>query len=125
MGRIVSSGCLVRSQVDLYFPAGSSSRFTGAPASSVSATVFANNVLLAWPVADGSLVLDSSISSGTVYFNEIPQAPGFYSVRFFPDRVGFWRIVIRSDALGAESILEFDVVAPAKPDGGLNASFVG
>jgi len=122
MGRNVSSGSLARAQADFFQISGQ--RVTGVVWSTVAAHVFVNNAALPWPVADGSSVQDSSISGGKIYFNEISGSPGFYSVRFFPDRVGFWRIVLRSDSLNAEFVLEFDVAAPAPPAGGLNATFV-
>lgn len=84
---------------------------------------FANNSALPWPVADGTSLPDSSISAGTVYFNEIPGAPGYYSLRFYPDRTGFWRLVVKSTSTDSESVLEFDVDAPASVAGGLNATF--
>lgn len=122
MGRNVSSGSLARAQADFFQISGQ--RVVGVVWSTLAAHVFVNNAALPWPAADGSAVQDSSISAGKVYFNEIAGSPGFYSVRFFPDRVGFWRIVLRSDSLNAEVVLEFDVAAPAPPAGGLNATFV-
>ncbi len=123
MGRNVSSGSLVRSQADLFFPAGSTNRVDGVDVSSLTLKVFANNAPLAWALVDGTSVQDSAISSGSVYFSEISGSPGYYSVRFFPDRVGFWRLVLRSASLGAEVALEFDVTTPVPQAGGLNASF--
>lgn len=123
MGRNVSSGSLVRAQIDLFLPAGSVNRVVGVQASTVAVKTFVNNALLPWAVADGTSVQDSSISAGVVYFNEISGAPGYYSVRFFPDRTGYWRLVLRSSSLDSEAVLEFDVVAPAPPAGGLNATF--
>jgi hypothetical protein len=91
-------------------------------------SIFANNTALSWPLADGSLIVDANISSGTIYFNEINGSNGFYSVRFFPDRTGFWRIIITNAGLNTERILEFDII-PANSlkstvSGGLTASFV-
>lgn len=99
---------------------------SGIGISQLSLAVFVDNGLLAWPLVDGSLVPDSSVSAGTVYFNEISGSPGFYSVRFFPDRTGYWRIVIGNAALGAEVVKEFDVVPanPIGPPNGLNATFL-
>ncbi len=89
---------------------------------------FVNSSSLAWTLADGSVVADSSISSGTMYFHEISGSAGFYSVRFLPDRVGFWRLIFRNASIGIEIIKEFDVVAAGslKPSSssGLVASFV-
>jgi len=126
MGRSVSAGSLVRDQVDFFLPGGGSNRVPGIGISQLGLTVFAENSLLAWPLADGTLVPDSSISAGTVYFNEISGASGFYSVRFFPDRVGYWRIVLRNAALSAEVARDFDVApaGPLGPPNGLNATFI-
>jgi len=95
----------------------------------VALVIFANNAVVAWPIADGTNIPDSSVASGTVYFNEIPGSPGYYSVRFFPDRVGFWRLDFRVTALGQEIIKEYDIVAssvftPGVTGNGLNASFI-
>lgn len=125
MSRLVPAASLIRDQVDFYDPPGSVTRATGISVGDIIVTVFANNVALAWTTLDGTAVPDSSISAGTVYFNEIPGNPGFYSIRFFPDRIGFWRIVVSDSAISAESVREFDV-APAgtfSPSNGLNASF--
>jgi hypothetical protein len=127
MGRLLSAGSLVRDQIDLYLPSGSINRIQGYALSGLSLALFFNNSPVAWPLADGTLVPDSSVSAGTVYFNEIQGSPGFYSVRFFPDAVGFWRIVLTAAPLQTERVLSYDV-APAgsfkSGQGGLIASFV-
>jgi hypothetical protein len=126
MGRQLPAGQLIRDQIDLYMPAGSINRVVGESYQSLQLSVFADNGLIAWPLADGSTVADSSVSAGTVYFNQIAGAPGYYAVRFFPDRVGFWRLVFREPTLNEEVILSYDV-APARPgvaSNELNASFV-
>jgi hypothetical protein len=81
-----------------------------------------NNQILSWPLLDGTAVADSSISAGNVYFNEIIGAPGFYSLRFFPDRVGYWRISVVASSF--ESLLEFDVNPASAQSSGLIASFI-
>ena len=129
MGRLVSAGCLVRDQIDLFTPPTSINRVVGEVPSQLVLTVFANNGVLAWPLVDGTNTPDSSISAGSVHFNEIVGAPGYYSLRFFPDRTGFWRLVVREQALGEEIIKEFDVVpagffnSGSSPNG-LNATFI-
>lgn len=126
MGRIVSAGSLVRDQLDVYNPPDSFTRSTGTQPTGISVKLFVNNAPVSWPVQDGSGVADSSIGAGTVYFNEIPGSPGFYSIRFFTDRPGFWRLVILIAATSAESVKEYDVI-PAQQgstSGGLNATFV-
>jgi len=126
MGRSVSAGLLVRCQADFFLPGGGTNRVSGIVVSQLGLSAFAENGLLSWALADGTAVPDSSISAGTVWFNEISGAPGFYSIRFFPDRTGYWRIVLRNAALSVEVAQDFDVVAagPLGPPNGLNASFV-
>jgi len=127
MSRLVSAGAVVHAQADFFQPKGSVNRLTGIVPASLTMAAFVNSSVLAWPLADGSSVTDSGVSAGTVYFNEVSGAPGFYSVRFFPDRTGFWRVVLRSLALQQEAVLEFDAapagVFKAVPRGGLTASF--
>jgi hypothetical protein len=126
MARQVPAGCLIRDQIDLYMPNGSINRVTGESYTSLGLAVFADNSVIAWPLADGTTVADSSVSAGTIYFNEIVGSPGYYSVRFFPDRIGFWRLIFREATLGEEVILSYDVT-PARPgpaSNELNATFV-
>lgn len=126
MGRLVSAGALVYDQLDFYLPAGSINRPSGVVVGNLSLTVFADNAVMTWPLADGSAVADSSISAGTVYFNEIAGAPGYYSVRFFPDRVAQWRLVFVNAGLSAEVRRDYTALPPGvlRPGtGGLNASF--
>lgn len=127
MSRLVSAGAIVYAQADFFLPKGSINRQSGIVPASLSLSVFFGASVLAWPLADGSAVADAGVSAGTVYFNEVAGAPGFYSVRFFPDRTGFWRIILANAALQQEVILEFDVapagVFKAASKGGLTASF--
>lgn len=127
MGRLVSAGSVIYSQVDFYQSANSINRLSGLTIASLSSLSFVNGANLNWPLTDGSLISDSSVSSGNLYFNEI-SSTGNYLVRFFADRVGFWRISIIYSGLQVERILEFDVIAAGalKPGsaGGLVASFI-
>jgi len=129
MGRLVSAGNLVYDQLDLFSPPTSINRVQGETAAQFTLVIFANNSLISWPIADGTNIPDSAISSGTIYFNEIAGSPGYYAIRFFPDRVGFWRLIFRETAFSVEVIREYDVVAssvftPGAGSNGLNASFI-
>lgn len=126
MGRSVPSSTLVRAQADFFSAPGSAQRAVGVLPAHLTASLFFNNQAVGWSVEDGAGVADSSISSGKVLFHEIPGASGHYSVRFFPDRAGFWRLVLRHATLLQECVVEADVTsASAQPGqaGGLNASF--
>jgi hypothetical protein len=112
MGRLIPAGTLAFEQLDFFVPAGTVNRMSGIPASGLQMWLFVNNQILSWPLVDGTATPDSSIVSGSVYFNEIAACPGFYSVRFFPDRVGFFRFVFLSQPYSVELIKEFDVLPP-------------
>lgn len=119
MARLTISGRLAFGQVDFF---DSGSRKTGIVWSDLEAHSFVNGEVLSWGIADGAAVSDSTIGAGAVYFNEVSGASGFYLIRFFPDRIGFWRIVLNHSTLG-EVILEFDVLSPTPQISGLQASF--
>lgn len=112
MGRLISAGALAYEQLDFFLPAGSSNRVPGIVVANMQMTMFVNNAVIAWPLTDGGAVADSSISAGRVYFNEIAAAPGFYSVRFFPDRVGFYKLSFVVTAYSIEVDKEYDVLPP-------------
>ena len=109
MSRLVQVGAVLKAQLDFYASPGSATRVTGLTNANISVVLFKNNSVTSWPVLDGSLVLDSAISAGSIYFNEISGAPGYYSVRFFPDSTGFWRLSsVYSDV---DQVLEFDLTS--------------
>jgi hypothetical protein len=84
---------------------------------------FVNNELLDWPLVDGTNISDSSIASGSVYFNQINGSLGYYSIRFFPDVPGFWRLIISNYVYANEIIKEYEVIPQFPQSSGLNASF--
>lgn len=128
MGRLVSAGSIVRAQLDFFNSPTSIVRVPGISIIQTALTTFVDNSILGWSMVDGTLIPDASVASGYIYFNEITSSPGFYSIRFFPDRIGFWRIILLCPSLSQEKIIEFDVVAATTfaptSTGGLNASFV-
>ena len=125
MTRILSAGILVRDQIDIYNPVSSFIRQTGIVPATVASTLFVNNSLVAWPLIDGTNVSDSSVSAGNLYFNEIVGSPGFYNLRFFPDQIGFWRLIMRIVMTSSEVIREYDIVPQlGAKNSGLNASFL-
>jgi hypothetical protein len=126
MSRLVSAAALIYDQIDLY--SAPNVRATGVFASAITVNAFVNNIYLPWAVVDGTTVADSAITAGVIYFNQITGSPGFYAIRFFPDMIGYWRLIFEDTALSTEVIKDYDVV-PARvftSVGGnsLNASFV-
>lgn len=121
MNRSIPSGVLFRGQIDFYSSPGV--RATGIVSTDLTLNLFFNNSLLSWPLMDGTSVQDSSISSGNTYFNEITGSPGFYSVRLFPNAIGFWRLILNNATLTQDIVLEFDVFSATANSPGLIASF--
>ena len=122
MSRSISSSTLFRGQVDFYTSPGV--RTTGIVSTDLTSTLFFNNALLSWPLLDGTHVSDSSISSGNVYFHEITGSPSFYSVRLYPNSIGYWKLALNDATLLQEDVIEFDVFSAAANSPGLIASFV-
>lgn len=117
MSRQVHAQSVVYDQVDFFL----GTNRVSVPIGSLQTKLFVNNVLLPWTLEDGTLVPDSSIVSTKIYYNEISGSPGYNNIRFFPDRVGFWRLnVIWSTT---EIIKEYDILGAKSFSGGLNASF--
>ncbi len=114
--RIVQSGVVVFDQVDIVNPAWSNNRINGLTIESVDVTVFINNKRKYMQIVDGSTVLDQFITTNSIYFNEINGSPGYYSVRFFSDSVGFMRVILSVKPNASEHILSYDIVAKQVSD---------
>lgn len=119
MARHIFAGRVAFSHADFIE---SGNRKSGIEWLDVEAKVFFNGEILPWPISDGSNTPDSSIGSGVIYFNEVVGAVGFYLVRFFPDKTGFWRVVLKHSET-KEVTLEFDVSSSTQFSSGLLASF--
>lgn len=111
-------------QVD-FFQGDGFTRVAGLTVGDLSSRLFFDNVLQPWSLINGATVGDALISAGGIYFNEIGSAPGHYSVRFRPNVVGYWRLVL-SYAAGQQIVAhDYDVtVEPLSKRSGLKASFV-
>lgn len=123
-GRLVPINRVVIDQADIFAP-DDFTRITGLTVADITTTLFYNNMAQPWGLLSGSTVTDAQVAAGTVYFNEITGQPGFYSVRFRPNAVGFWRLIL-TYAVGSRTLgLGFDVI-PEMPlvASGLKASFV-
>ena len=101
MYQTTQSSSVIYAQPDFFF---SGSRLAGVVPGDLTLVVFANDTPLDWTLVDGTDVPDSTIRAGSVYFNEIAGNPGFYAVRLWVDRIGFWRIVLTHADAGEASI---------------------
>lgn len=120
MARTIQSGRLAFAQVD-FFESGH--RKTGVVPTDLQMRAFVDGSVLSWGLTDGTFVSNSGVGAGSVFFNEVIGATGYYLVRFFPDRPGFWRFVLLHPVLGTEVICEFDAVPSLPSVSGLQSSF--
>ncbi len=123
-GRLVYANQTVVDQAD-FFQSDGFTRVTGLTVNNLVCQIFFDNQLQPWPFVTGANLNDTQIASGNVYWLEIPGNPGFYSVRFRPNAIGYWRLLITSTA-GQQSLgQDYDVSsAPPSVDQGLKASFL-
>ena len=123
-GRVVQANQVVFDQVDFFLSDGFT-RVARLVPGNLEPQVFFNNSPQAWPIVAGNTVSDAQVNAGQLYFSEIPGLLGYYSLRFRPNALGYWRIVLTYPAGLQISAQDFDVVqsAPAM-ESGLKASFV-
>lgn len=123
-GRIVQVNQVVLDQVD-FFDGGGFTRVVGVTVTDLISDIFYNNLKQPWPLVSGTGVTDAQVAAGTVYFQQIAGEPGFYSVRFRPNAVGFWRNLLTYTAGQQNSAQDFDVVASSPLlESGLKSSFI-
>lgn len=123
-GRLVQQNQVVYDQVD-FFQSDGFTRVTGLTFSGVSLNAFFENVAQPWPLVNGLGVTDAQIASGQVYFNEVPGSPGYYNIRWRPNAIGFWRLLITYAPGQQIEAQDYDVVQ-SQPivESGLSASFI-
>lgn len=123
-GRQVFINQTVLDQAD-YFQMDGFTRVVGLTPAQLVGEVFFNNTSQPWVLTDGSSIIDSAIMSGKLYVNELVGQPGHYSVRFRPNAVGYWRVLLTYTAGQQISAQDYDVLAQGGPptDQGLKATF--
>lgn len=121
-GRIVRFNQTVIDQAD-FFQANGYARVLGLTFVDVEARLFYNNALQPSPLANGASISDAQVKAMVVYFHEIAGAAGYYSVRFRPNAVGYWRLILTYGAGQQIVAQDYDVIAEPAPVGGLTASF--
>lgn len=123
-GRQVFSNQTVLDQAD-FFQGDGFTRVTGITLSDVTAQLFLNNALQSWPLVNGSVVTDVNVAAGSIYFYEVSS--GIYSVRFRPNAIGYWRMLINYPAGSQILAQDYDVVAQTGTIGGgtgIKSSFI-
>jgi len=122
-GRLVSINQVVLDQAD-YFEQDGFTRVVGLTVADVISQLFFDNVEYPWPVTDGSSIRDANVTSGKIFFNEVPGAPGIYNVRFRPNATGYWRLLLTFTAGTQIMAQDYDVMAQNAPVmAGIKTSF--
>lgn len=122
-GRLVQINQTVIDQADFFEPDGFT-RVIGLAVSDLTHELFFDNILMSWPLIDGTSVPDASVVSGNVYWSEVAGSPGFYNVRFRPNAVGYWRNLVTYTAGTQIMGQDFDVTSQVpQAETGLRASF--
>ncbi len=123
-GRQIPTGQTVDDQAD-FFQSDGFTRVTGLTVSQLTMALFFDNQPQPWQFVTGAGVTDTQITSGYVYWLEVPGAPGYYSVRFRPNAIGYWRLLITYPVGTQIQGQDYDVVPPSPTvDQGLKASFL-
>lgn len=123
-GRIVTQNQVVYDQVD-FFQSDGFTRVAGLTYTSVLLNVFFENVAQPWPLANGIGVSDAQVSSGYVFFNEVPGSPSYYNVRWRPNAIGYWRLLITYVPGQQIEAQDYDVINSLPiVESGLSASFI-
>ena len=121
--RTVSVSKLVFDQVDLFLSDGKT-RSQGVPVASLNLKLFFNGSRIEWPLVSGTGVQDLQVTAGRVYWTEIES--GFYTLRFFPNVIGAWRVLLTYPVYDQAVSLSYDVARPtAVPvSSGIRTSFL-
>ncbi len=112
---------MIFDQVDL-LSADQYTRIPGVSASNVTMTLFLNNTVVSWPLVEGALVSDVQVASGSVYWNALPNQG--YGIRFFPNSIGHWNLLIAYPGTSQLISLDYDVAKlPLAVESGVTAGF--
>lgn len=121
--RACSSGKLVLDQVDLFLGDGITRAQDVVP-TDLQLRVYLNGEQLNWPLVTGVGIPDVRVTAGKVYWTEF--STGFYSIRFFPNAVGTWRVLLTYPAHNQAVSLSYAVAPQVRNDygTGMRATFI-
>jgi len=121
--RNVSVSKLVLDQIDLFVTDGKT-RAQGVTIGDLNLKLFFNGSQVEWPLVSGSAVQDIQVTAGQVYWTEF--LTGFYTIRFFPNVIGSWRILLTYPAHDQAVSLSYDAALPTfiPVSSGIRTSFI-
>lgn len=125
-GRLVAPSQVIYDQADFFHDDGFT-RVTGLTSLQVTLQLYLNNVLQGWALVDGASATDAQIVAGKVYFSPIVNGP--YNVRWRPNAIGYWRLILIYTAGFQIVAQDYDVAPGAGSTAvtgaqGLHTSFV-
>jgi len=120
--RSVQANRMVLEPIDFFLGDGVT-RATGLLVSDLQLDLSLNGTQLAWPLTSGAGIPDVRVAAGKVYWTE-PSA-GFYNIRFYPNVIGLWRVILAYPAEDQTVSFTYDVVPQAAGVGsiGIKTSF--
>jgi hypothetical protein len=121
--RVCYSGKMILNQVDLFLADGKT-RAQDVQTTDLLLRVYVDDSPLGWTLVSGVGVPDVRVAAGRVYWTEF--STGFYSIRFFPNALGVWRILLTFPAHDQAVSLSYSVVPQVRNDlgSGMRASFI-
>lgn len=121
--RTVSVSKLVLDQVDLFRSDGKT-RAQGVAIGDLNLKLFFKGSRIEWPLVSGTNVQDLQVTAGQVYWTEFET--GFYTLRFFPNVIGAWRVLLTYPAYDQAVSLSYDVAQPVfvPVSSGIRVSFI-
>ncbi len=120
-GRIAISNSVIYDQADFFSLDGYTHVHVGLP--DLVLQVYHQNILLPWDLVSGVGVIDSGVVAGHVFAEAL--ASGAISLRWRPNAVGYWRLLLGYTA-GHQLLAQDYDVTPAGASGsvsGLKVSF--
>jgi hypothetical protein len=124
-GRLIAQQNLVVFDQADFFQMDGFTRVLGLIPSQLICQLFFNNEPQPWPLTTGAGVSDAQVASGKVYWVEVPGQPGIYNIRWRPNAMGYWRLLITYTAGTQIMAQDYDVISPqGAADAGLKASFI-
>ncbi len=122
-GRLVQINQVILDQAD-FFQSDGFTREAGLTPSDLTSQIFYLNTLQPWPLMDGFGVTDQQVTSGKIYWTEVPGSPGIYNISWRPNALGYWRLLITYTAGTQIMGQDYDVVSQVPlAESGLRASF--
>jgi hypothetical protein len=69
--------------------------------------MFVDETLVSWSLLSGVNIPNVRVTSGKVYWTEIH--PGYYTIRFFPNLLGLWRVILEIPSVHQTASLTYEV----------------